>query len=150
MITLDEARNWATVLGVVVGAGSLVIAAFNTRLTLQANRARFWLELRDRFARHDDVHKRLRPGGTWSGQGGPSSPDEWAQIEAYMGLFEHCEIMLDQKLIDEQTFQEIYSYRLENIVANRAVRTEKLGRLAHGWTRFLNLARRMKIDIPHT
>jgi hypothetical protein len=42
-----------------------------------------------------------------------------------MGLFEHCEIMLSQHLIDEKTFRDIHAYRLRN-VANESIRTEKL------------------------
>jgi hypothetical protein len=64
-----------------------------------------------------------------------------------MGLFEHCEVMLEQKLIDERTFGEIYAYRLRNLVANEAVRRAKLIELAAGWQRFLALLARMKIEV---
>ena len=73
--------------------------------------------------------------------------EEWADLEAYMGLFEHCEVLLDEKLIDEQTFKEIYSYRLKNIVANDTIRKEKLVRLAVGWQRFIALLSRMGVEL---
>ena len=147
-MNLSNIKDIATILGVAVGAASLVFAAINTRLTLRTNRARFWLDLRGHFASHDIVHRRLRPGGIWTTKGSrPATPEEWAELEAYMGLFEHCEILLQQRLIDEPTFCEIYRYRLQNIVASEAIRQEKLIRLAKGWQRFLALLTRMGIEV---
>jgi hypothetical protein len=142
-----EPKDIVTLLGILVAAISLVFTAVNTRLTLRTNRARFWLDLRDRFSKHDTVHRLLRPGGAWAGGGGPSKPEEWADVEAYMGLFEHCEVMLEQKLIDQRTFADIYSYRLRNLVANDIVRQVKLIELATGWQRLLALLARMNIEV---
>ena len=69
-------------------------------------------------------------------------------VEAYMGLFEHCEIMLEQGLIDDRTFREIYLYRLRNIVANDIIRQQKLIDRASGWPRFLALLKRVNVDLP--
>ena len=112
MLTLSELKDIATIVGVLAGAASLAVAALNTRRAVRTNRAKFWLDLRSAFARHDEVHRKLRSGGSWTDGSGPATVDEYFQVEAYMGLFEHCEIMLDQKLIDEPTFTEIYRYRL--------------------------------------
>lgn len=62
-----------------------------------------------------------------------------------MGLFEHCEIMMSQRLIDEKTFREIYRYRLVNLVANRWVREVKVCELASGWKRFIELLERFQV-----
>ena len=146
--SLNAARSTVTIIAVVIAAGSLAFTALNTDLTRRTGRARFWLDLRDQFEKHGTVHRRLRPGGDWAGaRGGPSNAEEWAQVEAYMGLFEHCEIMLDQKLIDERTFKEIYRYRLSNIVANDTIRREKLCERPQGWKRFLDLADRMGVVV---
>lgn len=69
-----------------------------------------------------------------------------------MGLFEHCEIMLAEGLIDERTFREIYRYRLLNLVNNDWVRVEKLCKLRSGWQRLIALLRRMEVefDCPPT
>jgi hypothetical protein len=144
----NAARNTVAIIAVVIAAGSLAFTALNTDLTRRTGRARFWLDLRDQFEKHDTIHRRLRPGGDWAGaKGGPGNAEEWAQVEAYMGLFEHCEIMLDQRLIDERTFEEIYRYRLNNIVANDTIRGEKLCKRPQGWKRFLELAGRMGIVV---
>ena len=63
------------------------------------------------------------------------------------GLFEHCEILLHQKLIDEATFRDIYRYRLVNIVCNATIRRGRLAGGAPGWERFLALLQRMNIDL---
>src|SRR5271168_2115417 len=147
-MTTSAMRDIATMVGVLIGGISLVFTAFNTRLTSRSNRARFWLDLRDRFAKHDDVHRRLRPGGLWTGGGAPVTNDEWAQLEAYMGLFEHCEIMLKQHLIDERTFEKIYGYRVKNIVANETIRKTKLVQLRQGWQDFIELVDRLHIETP--
>ena len=131
-------KDVATFVGVAIAAWSLLITA-------RTNRAKFWLELRTSFAKHDDVHRALRPGGKWADSKGPTTIDEYAQIEAYMGLLEHCEIMLSQRLVDEATFREIYQYRLKNLVANKWVREEKLCRCADGWARFIALLERMQV-----
>jgi hypothetical protein len=147
-MTTSAMRDIVTIVGVVIGGISLVFTAFNTRLTSRSNRARFWLDLRDRFARHDDAHRHLRPGGKWSGGGAPTTPEEWADLEAYMGLFEHCEIMMRQGLIDGKTFEKIYGYRVQNIVSNNAIRKTKLVQLSHGWQDFLALVKRLRITVP--
>jgi hypothetical protein len=137
-------KDIATIAGVCIAVLSLAFTAFNTRLTSRSNRARFWLELRDRFARHEEVHNKLR-GGAWTHGGAPVTGEEWASLEAYMGLFEHCEAMLEQSLIDGKTFKEIYGYRLYNIVANDVIVEKKLVDHASDWKRFLALLHRAGI-----
>lgn len=144
-----DPKDIATIAGLLIAAISLAYTALNSRAGVHTSRARFWLDLRELFARHDAVHRRLRPGGVWTNPSGPVSPEEWADVEAYMGLFEHCEIMIGQGLIDAKTFHEIYAYRLRNIVTNDVIRCAKLvPPLAAGWSRFISLARRMRIDSP--
>lgn len=143
-----DLKDMITVGGVIAAAISLMFTALTTWRTAKANRARFWLDLRDHFAQHDCVHRRLRPMGDWSKDDGPKTNEEWASVEAYMGLFEHCEIMLEQRLIDEKTFREIYAYRLRNIVANDIIRQNKLIGHPYGWKRFLALLQRLKVKIP--
>jgi hypothetical protein len=93
-MTLAEAKDLAAIAGFIVGAGSLAFACYNTVLAFRMNRARFWLDLRSAFSRHDEVHQKLRPGGEWSDNSGPNHAEDMSKVEAYMGLCEHCEIML--------------------------------------------------------
>lgn len=146
-MAIAEIKDIVTITGVLIAVASLAFTAFNTHMTVKTNRARFWLDLRTHFAKHDDVHRCLRPGGLWTDGKGPETAADWACLEAYMGLFEHCEVMLEQHLIDEATFRDIYGYRLRNIVANETIRREKLQRLASGWPHFLALSNRLGIEI---
>jgi hypothetical protein len=146
MDSLAEIKAVTTIAGVLIGAASLAFAAVNTRLTARTNRARFWLDLRSAFGRHDEIHRKLHPRGDWAYGRRPPTAEEQFQVEAYMGLFEHCEIMLGKNLIDEQTFREIYRYRLVNLVENEWIRIEKLCKLGGGWKRLMALLGRMDID----
>jgi hypothetical protein len=83
----------------------------------------------------------------WEKLPGPTG-EEWRQVEAYMGLLEHCAPMLRNDLIDLQTFKEIYRYRLVNIMANRKIVMEKLGERRDGWQRFIELLRMVNIEVP--
>jgi hypothetical protein len=101
------------------------------------------------FSQHDAVHLKLRPGGEWTVFGsGPTTGEEWAKVEDYMGLFEHCELMLRGKLIDRKTFEAIFSYRLHNLLANRRIVDAKLHNEGESWTLFLSLLKRLKINPP--
>jgi hypothetical protein len=127
-----------------------VYAARSLELSRRTARAQFWLALRDQFGRHDEVHRKLRPGGPWAGAeaSGPRSADDWGAVEAYMGLFEHCEAMIEQGILDDRTFKRIYLYRVQNILANPIVVEEKLIKRRDGWQTFLQLVDRMKLKLP--
>lgn len=148
-MTLSEWANLATILGVIIAVGALLYTAYQVRINTLTNRANFWLELEKMFQVHDSIHLKLRPSGEWSdGITGPNSAQEWAALEDYMGLFEHCEIMMKSKLIDTKTFVDIFSYRLRNIVSNRTIVDTKLKQEKSSWRHFLELLKRMEIDLP--
>jgi hypothetical protein len=66
-------------------------------------------------------------GGKWSEpNSGPSKPAQWARIESYMGLLEHMNKMLNERILREDVFQEIYGYRINNVFYNDIIRKEKL------------------------
>jgi hypothetical protein len=113
------------VLGIIVAALALVGSWRANKANAKAERARFWLDLRTMFASHEEVHKKLRRGGDWSKGNedlpASGSPEE-ADLIAYMGLFEHCEYMLEDKLLDERTFKKIYAYRLDLLLKNKSVK----------------------------
>ena len=88
-----EIKDWLQFLGLLVAIGALVFTAY----TVDRNRRRSAHNSAQpaRPCSHFEPHLKLRPGGEWAGTGkGPINAQEWAQLEAYMGLFEHCEIML--------------------------------------------------------
>jgi len=147
VISISEIKDWATVVGVSIGLCTLMFAAYNSWLTLKTTRARFWLDIRDHFSRFDSIHVKLRPRGDWA-DGGPGSEEDWALVEAYMGLFEHCELMLRDGLLDARTFSGIYKYRVKMILDNKTIVQRKLVEQEKDWANFLSLVKRFQLPDP--
>jgi len=145
LITLSDWASIATIIGAVIAVGALVYTAQQVHFNTKVNRASFWLELRKMFAEHREVHLKLR-NLEWSAAA--PTDDDWAKLEAYMGLFEHCELMLKEGLIDATTFTAIYAYRLENILDDNLIVREKLIDRRLGWTQFIQLLNRMGDSVP--
>lgn len=145
-MNLQEWTNIAQIAATTISAFALFYAGWQVTLSTRVNRAQFWLELRKMFHEHKDVHTKLRDGGEWAADGsGPSNPAEWANLEAYMGLFEHCERMMDEGLLDIKTFKSIYEYRIHNIVSNSIIYQAKLIDEVAYWTDFIALMKRCDI-----
>lgn len=148
-----SASEWADI-ATMVGAATAIVVLIYTSLQVRQNtlvsRGHFWLELEKMFATHDEVHINLRPGGRWSEpDSGPETVEDWGKIEDYMGLFEHCEIMLKRKLVDWETFGSIFSYRIHNILGNRRIVTAKLIEERESWTGFIRLLKKLEIEVPN-
>jgi hypothetical protein len=134
-------------IGLFVGLGGLVVAICTVRHNTKSVKAQFWLALRNDIAKHVEVHSKLRPGGDWcKPNAGPDTAAEWIQIEAYMGLFELCEVLLSQDLIDAATFSVQYEYRLKNILKNDRIVKKKLDDEYEFWTTFIKLVERLNIE----
>jgi hypothetical protein len=147
--TLRDWADFATASGILIAIGLLVLTWRQARTGARASQGQFWLELEKMFASHDAVHIKLRPGGKWTKPGaGPKTVEEWAAVEDYMGLFEHTEFMLQRGLLDWQTFETIFSYRLPNIVHNTVIANAKLRDERDGWATFLRLMDRLHIPLP--
>lgn len=139
----------ATIIGSIVAVAVLGYTAVQVHQNTKISRGQFWLELEKMLYTHDPVHLKLRPGGIWSEPGsGPETPEEWTQVEDYMGFFEHCEVLLRKKLIDWETFEALFSYRVGNILSNSRIVEAKLVEERDGWTCFLKLAKRLGFDVP--
>ena len=114
----------------------------------KTEQARFWLDLRKMFQDHDEVHRRLRNPDDWgSGRIGPENPDEWSKVEAYMGLFELCNIMIKKDLINIEVFKTQYEYRIRNILNNEVIKQSKLVEARDGWKEFIDLVKRLDLCI---
>lgn len=146
-LSLTQWADVATVLGAIAGVLALVYTALQIRQNTRVHRAEFWLTLRQMFAEHKEVHLVLR-NYDWPNDD-ITYPDEqdWARLEAYLGLLEHCEIMLSDGLLDWRTFEEVYGYRIRLILKNPLIVRDKLIRRREGWVRFLALVRRTSYAI---
>jgi hypothetical protein len=145
--TLSDWANVATVLGAILGVIALGYTGLQIRQATRTQRADFWLTLRQMFAEHQEIHRKLRDGEWPNDDVTYPDEDDWAKLEAYMGLFEHCEIMLEDRILDWRTFYHIYRYRIELILSNPLIVRDKLIRRREGWERFLNLVRRMQRSV---
>ncbi len=150
-LDLGDWASVATILGVIVGGLALIYSAIQLRISSRVSQAQFWLDLREMFAdKHQAIHLKLR-NGEWSNDDAKfPSEDDWASLEAYLGLFEHCEKMLEQGLLDASTFESIYGYRLQRIVENPLIVREKLVGRRWGWRDFLRLLERVEDRLPKT
>ena len=115
-------------------------AALQLRAGQKTAKGDFLLRLDDAFQRHQEVHRRLRPGGGWADEiHGPATQAEWIMVEQYMGLFERIKVMVDDGIIDLDTVDRLYGYRLFNIVGNPIIRRAKLESEAASWRDFIGL-----------
>lgn len=141
-------NEWANILTIVGILGTLLMVNY-TRLQLQSSnkvsRATFWLELEKMFSKFDKIHCALRPGGEWNEEK-EFDVNEWSEIEDYMGLFEHCELMIEDGVIDESRFKEIYLYRLQNILHNSEIVQSKLIHEQESWVNFISLLNRFNLE----
>jgi hypothetical protein len=134
-LSLNDWASISTLAGTIIALATLFYTAWQITQNTNASRATFWLALRNMFAEHRDIHIVLR-NGNWTTY---NNPQKWPQLEAYMGLFEHCMIMLDKGLIDWETFQRLYEYRLQNIIVVPEIVGEKLITRGKSWQDFIQL-----------
>jgi hypothetical protein len=116
-----------TGIGLLVAVIALLWTARSVSLARDVAKYEFWLTLREFIERYHEVHVNLRPGGKWhikdwgnkdeSSKATPNK-DDWPHVEAYMGLFEFCEYLIDKKIFDVKLFRSTLKYRLGNIVKN--------------------------------
>lgn len=130
----------AACIGVPIALIGLFYAVRQLRAGQKIAKGDFLLRLDDAFQRHQEVHTRLRPGGMWADEvHGPTTQAEWIMVEQYMGLFERIKVMVDDGIIDVDTVDRLYGYRLFNIVGNPIIRREKLELEAANWGDFIGL-----------
>lgn len=128
-------------------AGGLIFNAYQRHRDSKIDRGTFWLELEKMFQRYDPLYMHLRfNGGDWCCQDrvGPSSPEEIAQLCDYLGLFEHCNILLEQKIIDFQTFESIYKTRVIGLLSNKIIRENEL-KDRKKWSTFYQLLNKLDL-----
>ncbi len=104
------------------------------------------------FKEHDAVHIKLRPAGDWQkGDQDPSTLDDWAAVDAYMGLLERCEVLMRQKSLNPEVFASMFAYRVDNLLAQEAIVGGKLvGDECTHWADFIKLAKRLRdMDALH-
>lgn len=131
---------------VVLAGVATWLSWLSLRRTEQIASADLLLRLDERARSFDDVHRRLRPGGDWAkGATGPVTGEDWAEIDAYMGLFERMNYLVERKLIGIDYVDRFYGYRYDNLIAHPDIRRQKLeGEERDSWQDFLELGRQLE------
>lgn len=70
---------------------------------------------------HNEVHGRLTGLGWPDGRTGPDTVEEWIKVGRVLGLFEYIQILVEDRIIDIDTVDELYSYRLFHLVNNEII-----------------------------
>jgi hypothetical protein len=132
--------------GLVMTAKGLKYAAGQLEQTKKLARGEFLLRLEELFQDHFETHKRLRRGGEWSGDEGPSTGEEWSEVEKYMGLFERINVLVKDDIINLDYVDYFYGYRILNIARNPVIRQAKLVDQAEWWQNFIELLRKIEAN----
>jgi hypothetical protein len=102
----------ASMIAAIAAVAALWIAAYELRQNRLINKERFALDLDEMFDKYSDINEELR---SWHVDKIP--PAKWREIEDYLGVFEHCERLIEDGLLDWQTFQDMFGYRVRNIMS---------------------------------
>jgi len=155
-------ENWEII--AIIGASSAAfitvgLNAYELRKNAKVTRQEFWLKLSEMFAKHDEIHQKLRPPGNLSAPQDDCNwivneqlnlnheqDEDWPKVESYLGLFEHCYHLLKSQIIDLETFKSIYGYRLKNILANKQIIKQKLVFARNAFKDFLLLLKKVKLE----
>ena len=139
--------NVSQAIGLPIAAVLLYLTWRSLRRTALVEEAQLWVESRRLLTEYHDVHTALAPGGGWHKSSGfPASAADLRRLEAYMGILEHCKIMIDSKLLSWPTFVAVYKYRLSNLASNPYICQAKLIKAAKDWAHLNELLR--ACDIP--
>jgi hypothetical protein len=108
--------------GALLTGAALIYTGIQVRLARKSSRSQFLLQLYQMMDQHNDVHAQLTRTGWSNGKNGPNTPDEWIKVGRVLGLFEYIQILVEDGLIDIDTVDRLYSYRLFHLINNEVIR----------------------------
>jgi hypothetical protein len=148
METFELIANIVTIIGLPIAIISILFSLASLRQTKKIEEGKFLIELRKMFAQHDHVHYKLRNGGEWTIGNNPipDETEEWAKIDSYLGLFELCEILIQNGSLSQDHFSSQYKYRLENIIASNQI-VLKIRDERNYWTNLFRIINRVSLNI---
>jgi hypothetical protein len=144
---IDTAASVIAGIGVVLTGIGLIFAGYQLRDSRRVAQGEFLLQLDEMFRHHQEVHLALRQGDWSDGVSGPETNEEWAAVDAYMGLFERVYILIERKIIDKEIVDRLYGYRVRNIVTNDPIRQAKLVEAREYWTDFIKLCHLLDVEL---
>jgi len=111
-----------TAVGAMLTGVGLIYTGIQVKLSRKTTRSQFLIQLYQLMEQHNEVHARLTGLGWPDGREGPNSVQEWLQVGRVLGLFEYIQILVQDGLLDLDTVDELYSYRLFHLWRNELIR----------------------------
>lgn len=133
-----------TAIGLAFTGGGLMYAAQQLRASRKIARIEFVLRIYEMMQQYNDVHVRLVEKGSWSGDAGPSTEEEWARVDRYMGLFEPIQMLLEDGLVGIKMVDTLYGHRVLALVRNPVIARRNLRERSYRWGRFISLWEALK------
>jgi hypothetical protein len=130
------------------GVAGFLVAFRQLRTNAQTNTASFWLNLRSMFGEHEGVHQSLQTDTSWRDVDRRVSDAEAIAVVAYMGMFELVYKMLERKLIDWETFKDVFAYRVLLVMNSPAIVKATLVDNGRWWLTFRRLAGDLGHKVP--
>ncbi len=78
---------------------------------------------------------------------GPETAEEWSSVDVYMGSLERIYVLVEKRLLDPDTVQRMYRYRVGNLMAHEGIR-DKIVSEKDYWQDYINLCRLVGVSIP--
>ena len=117
-----------TTVAATTAAIALLFNAKANRANTRVQRAAFWLQIRTMFNDHNDVYMALQEGGDWyRSDKEPHDPKKFRKIIPYLSLFEQCQALIEEGLLDKETIHKTQiPYRVRLILQNGPIKRELL------------------------
>ncbi len=123
-----------------------IFAIVQLRNQSRDSRTNVMFQLMQMFRDYDDIQVAFRPGGKWNDKC-PETAEDWARIDNYLGLYEHCEVLIQLNRIEPEFFERAYRVPLENALLHSDVQHKLQGEY-ECWHDLWALCKRYNIGIP--
>jgi hypothetical protein len=117
-----SATDVLTAIGAMLTGIGLIYTGIQVKLSRKTTRSQFLIQLFQLMEQHNEIHGRLTGLGWPDGRKGPDTVQEWLQVGRLLGLFEYIQILVQDGLLDLNTVDELYSYRLFHLWNNEIIR----------------------------
>ena len=108
-ITMQNILDGFQIITGVTAIVALFYASRQQKIDANVNKSQFLLSLKDSFAQEKryNIHVCLRDHNIIT---------DWPALDDYLGMFEVCEVMIDNGTLSLEAFNSLYKYRLVNIL----------------------------------
>lgn len=125
--------------GIVLTGIGLIYTAIQIKRSRKIARSEFLIHLYELMEQHNELHARLTGGGWPVGRKGPETREEWIKVGRLMGLFEYIQILVEDGVLDVDTVDRLYSYRILPLVNNELIYQRHLTKANNTWKGFKKL-----------